>query len=129
MPSPINASTTPAPATQSKVSSPGANLDKNDFLKLFVAQMQHQDPSQPMDNGAMMGQMASFSTLEQISNMAAASSQSNAISLIGRTVTYVDKERAVHTGTVETVSTLEGKTKLTIDGVAGIDPATVTQVS
>ena len=136
MPSPISASTTPAPGTQSKAQSPGANLDKNDFLKLFVAQMQHQDPSQPMDNAAMMGQMASFSTLEQISNMASANTQvaaglaqSNAISLIGKTVSYVDKAGATHSGVVEMVSTAGGRAALTVGGVEGVDPTTVTQVS
>src|SRR3954468_23067202 len=136
MPTPISASTTPSPKTQSKVQSPGANLDKNDLLKLFVAQMQHQDPSQPMDNSAMMGQMASFSTLEQISNMAAANTQvaaglaqSNAISLIGKTVSYDDDKGATHSGVVEKVSTDAGKAALTVGGVDGVDPATVTQVS
>jgi flagellar basal-body rod modification protein FlgD len=135
MPSPISATTPPA-SSQSKVASPGATLDKNDFLKLFVAQMQHQDPSQPMDNSAMMGQMASFSTLEQISNMASANTQvaaglaqSNAIALIGKTVSYVDAAGATLSGTVEKVSTSGGKAALTVGGVAGIDPATVTQVS
>ena len=47
-------------------------MGKDDFLKLFVAQLQHQDPMNPMDDSEFMGQMASFSMLEQITNMAAA---------------------------------------------------------
>jgi len=127
--------TSPGAGTQAK-GNEGANLGKDDFLKLFVAQMTHQDPSKPMDDQAFMGQMAQFSTLEQISNMAAANTrvaeslgQSQAISLIGRTVTYVDEADAVHSGVVEKVTTAGGKTVLTIGGVAGIDPATVSEVS
>ncbi len=111
-------------------------MGKDDFLKIFVAQMQHQDPSKPMDDTAFMQQMASFSTLEQISNMASSSAlvaqnlaQGNAISLIGRTVTYLDAAGAAHTGKVEKVATVDGKGVLTVDGDDGVDPATVTQVA
>ncbi len=45
------------------------NLGKEDFLKLLVTQLQHQDPLQPMDNTEFVSQLAQFSTLEGISNM------------------------------------------------------------
>ena len=48
------------------------SLGTDDFLKLFVAQLQHQDPMNPMNDSEFMGQMASFSTLEQVSNLALA---------------------------------------------------------
>ncbi len=114
---------------------PGASLGKDDFLKLFVAQMQHQDPTKPMDDAAMMGQMAQFSTLEQMSNMAAVNEavavtlvQSQSIGLIGKTVTYVDEAGAEHTGVVERVSTAGGEASVRVGGV-DIDPATITTVS
>ena len=68
-------------------------MGKDQFLKLFVAQLQHQDPMNPMQDSDFMGQMASFSTLEQITNLASASSlhASQTVGLIGRTVTYTDK--------------------------------------
>jgi flagellar basal-body rod modification protein FlgD len=137
MPSQINPAVGVAPAASTQKSgNPNATLDKDDFLKLFVAQMQHQDPSKPMDDTAMMGQMASFSTLEQISNMATANtrvadslSQSHAIGLIGRTVSYLDAAGASRAGLVEKVSTVDGRSVLTVDGVDGVDPGTVVQVS
>jgi flagellar basal-body rod modification protein FlgD len=111
-------------------------LGKDDFLKMFVAQLQHQDPMNPMQDSDMMGQMASFSTLEQITNMAAANqniaaslSSTGAIGLIGRTVTYTDDNDQIHTGVVQKVTTAGGTPSLTVDGVDGIDPATITQVA
>ena len=50
-------------------------LGKDQFLKLFVAQLQHQDPMNPMQDSEFMGQMASFSTLEQVTNLATANEQ------------------------------------------------------
>jgi flagellar basal-body rod modification protein FlgD len=44
-------------------------VDKDGFLKLLIAQMQNQDPFEPMENAEMMSQMAEFSTLEQLQNI------------------------------------------------------------
>ena len=117
-------------------SSSNGELGKDDFLKLFVAQLSHQDPMNPMNDQDMMGQMASFSQLEQITNMAAANqsmatnlSSSSAVGLIGRTVTYLDQDEISHTGTVEKVTVTDGKPSLTVAGTDGIDPSSITQVA
>ena len=128
MPSIPSVNTTPSAKTQS---ASGANsaMGKDQFLKLFVAQLQHQDPMNPMQDSDFMGQMASFSTLEQVSNLASENARSNAIGLLGRTVTYKDKDGAEHTGTVEKVSTKDGKPSLTVGGADGVDPSSISQVS
>ena len=46
-----------------------SGLDKEAFLQLLVAQMQYQDPLEPMDNTEYVSQLATFSQLEAIQNM------------------------------------------------------------
>src|ERR1044072_696293 len=85
------------------VSGKNAEMGKDQFLKLFVAQLQHQDPMNPMQDQDFMGQMASFSTLEQVTNMPTANAamaanlqMTQSVSLLGRTVTYLDENDVAH---------------------------------
>jgi len=113
-----------------------AELGKDAFLKLLVAQLKHQDPMAPSTNQEWIGQMAQFSQLEQASNTAKDTSRianqlghAGALGLIGRTVTYTDADKNPVTGVVEQVDMgADGKATLTIDGETGIDAALVTQV-
>ena len=43
-----------------------ATLGQADFIKLMTTEMQQQDPSNPVDNKAMLAQMAQFSSLAGI---------------------------------------------------------------
>ncbi|MFK8077115.1 MAG: flagellar hook assembly protein FlgD [Granulosicoccus sp.] len=45
------------------------DLGQDEFLKLMMAQLEHQDPMKPMDNGEFLGQMAQFSTVTGIEEM------------------------------------------------------------
>mgnify|MGYP001215864611 CR=1 FL=1 len=44
-------------------------LDKDAFLKLLVAEIQNQNPLEPMDNQKFVDQMTQFTTMEQMTNM------------------------------------------------------------
>jgi flagellar basal-body rod modification protein FlgD len=44
-------------------------LGQSDFLRLMTTQMNAQDPFNPMDNSAMVAQMAEFSSVAGISEM------------------------------------------------------------
>ena len=52
-----------------KAVTPKNSMGKDDFLKLFVAQLQHQDPLNPKDGSEMASQLAQFNSLEQMMNM------------------------------------------------------------
>jgi flagellar hook assembly protein FlgD len=73
--------------------------------------------------------MASFSMVEQITNMANQNAKSSTVNLIGRTVTYLDADKVEQTGKVESVVSRDGKNTLTIAGKAGIDPTSITTVA
>lgn len=111
---------------------------KEMFLKLLVAQLKNQDPTSPMDQKDMMGQMAQFSTVEQLTNLAKTmeSMQLNAtfaqsVSLIGKTISYlgVDGESVVSGVTVNGVSNAGGKTSLVLSDGSSVEPARVVSVS
>ena len=134
----INATTAAATTGSSGTTptNPKATLGKDDFLKLLVSQMAHQDPMQPSDSNQSITEMTQFSMLEQITNMATTNqqlvtqlSQTQSLSLLGKTVTYLDPGGAPATGTVDQVDVADGGTTLTVGGAAGIDPAWITQVS
>ncbi len=52
-------------------------LGKDDFLQLLVTKLQHQDPLKPMDDSDFIAQLAQFSTLEQMNNIAEGIATSN----------------------------------------------------
>jgi len=47
-------------------STSSSDVNKEDFLLLLVAQLQNQDPMNPMDNEQFVAQLATFSSLEQL---------------------------------------------------------------
>jgi flagellar basal-body rod modification protein FlgD len=129
--------TAPAkPGSEPVPSNPGGTLGKDDFLKLMVAQLQSQDPLQPTESSAYVGELAQFTELEQVTNLAQTSSQSataqqvaQAVQLIGHTVSYTNPSTgATAQGTVQNVEITSSGATLTVEGHTGIEPSGITEV-
>ena len=71
-------------------------MNKDDFMKLFIAQLQYQDPLKPQDPSAMLDQLSQLSLVEQsynsttaLNNLLTAQNNSttmNSVSFIGKNV-------------------------------------------
>lgn len=123
-----NVASTSAPSVHGTDSRPKDTsiLGKDDFLKLLIGQMRNQDPLNPTDGAEYMAQMTQFSILEQVTNlnqtMSAATANDydqNAISLIGKEITYmrvVGTELESFSGRVESVIFTSAGPKLRVEG-------------
>ena len=100
---------------------PNNSLDKDAFLQLLIAQMKYQDPLNPMDDKEFIGQMAQFTSLEQMQNLNATFSKTHAYSMIGKTVYgyYQDPNSGQYnevTGLVSAVTTKGSEIYLYVEG-------------
>jgi flagellar basal-body rod modification protein FlgD len=127
----INGSSTSSTSTSSTATKNAADTQDR-FLKLLVAQMNNQDPLNPMDNAQVTSQMAqiqqvtSLATLDtsikglgtQLGQMQALQS----VSLVGREVSVPGNQVRVANGTVDASYELDGPAngvKLEMLGAAG----------
>jgi flagellar basal-body rod modification protein FlgD len=67
-----------AVSSSARAASPGntnitgtQDLGEDAFLKLLVAELEHQDPLNPMDNNQFITQMATFQSLQTLSSIEA----------------------------------------------------------
>src|SRR5688572_8409505 len=57
------------PATSSASLAASGAMGRDEFLKLLVAQLRHQDPLKPQDGAQFVAELAQFSSLEQSMGM------------------------------------------------------------
>ncbi|WP_326832532.1 flagellar hook capping FlgD N-terminal domain-containing protein [Alicyclobacillus mali (ex Roth et al. 2021)] len=115
------------------VSQTGLNsLNENDFMQLLVTQLQNQDPLNPVDNTQMLAQLAQFSALEEMTQVAQTDAQVlsavqslgsemsllMAHSLIGASVTVQDASGNQVQGTVSSVTMNQGSPQIVVNGTS-----------
>lgn len=117
-----------------------ASIDYDSFLKLLIAQMKNQDPTDPMDASEQVAQLATFSQVEQsiqmnsnLETLITGNALTNASSYIGKTITSADEKTSGVVASVRVYSdtmvatTTEGKEVPIVVGVrVGTAPATET---
>jgi flagellar basal-body rod modification protein FlgD len=93
-----------------KTTKAGGDMGKDEFLKILITQLSHQDPTQPMEDKEFISQMAQFSSLEQMSNMSLGMAKvadllarSQALSILGSFVDVEDGSNTV-SGLVQEVT-------------------------
>lgn len=95
------------------------DLGRDEFLKLLIAQLENQDPTNPQENGEFVAQLAQFSQLEETQKMGgsfeefASAFQSTkhlqATSLVGRPVHVESDHTALgESGAVSVLADFEG---------------------
>ncbi len=110
-------SSTQSGSSTQKSSDKKNSMGKDDFLQLLVSELRNQDPLSPVDNKDSMAQLAQFSSLEQMTNIATAITGlsqlltqqsemtlfSQAASFIGKEVSWMDSDEKVQKGVVESI--------------------------
>jgi flagellar basal-body rod modification protein FlgD len=102
-------------------------MGKDVFLKLLVAQMRYQDPSNPVDSSQMMAQTATFTQVEKLdqlvnqnASMLVLQESATAGALVGRSATYTDSTGASVTGMVTSVR-LASRSSEAIAVIGGVE--------
>jgi flagellar basal-body rod modification protein FlgD len=98
-------------------------LGQAEFLELMIAQIQNQDPFEPVENSAFVGQLAQFSTVTGISEISQsvgalsdallANQAIQASTMIGRSVLVESSRGALNAG-----GTMRGSVDMPIDAAA-----------
>src|SRR6201996_1081593 len=114
-------------------------LSTNEFLNLMMDELENQDPLNPSssDPTQYLTELAQMTSVEQETNTAQntqdtaqAQSVSQAVGLIGHTVTYVDQTTGAKlSGTVSSVQITSSGPTVTVGTAAGVTLGSITNVS
>ena len=138
MTAPVSATAPVATSTATTQISNSNGFDSKTFLKLLVAQLKYQDPSNPASSSELMAQTA---TLAQVQSLDAIAGQNNQMltlqkslsagALVGQTVSYTDTDGATKSGLVTAVkiSSDPATPSQAVIGGVEVDLARISQVS
>jgi flagellar basal-body rod modification protein FlgD len=103
-------------------------FDSETFLKLLVAQLKYQDPSDPASSSELMAQTATLAQVQSLDAIAKQNSQSltlqkslSAGALVGHTVSYTDTDGSARTGIVTAVKISSDSTAQSQAVIGGVD--------
>lgn len=98
-----------------------SGINEQDFIKLFVSQLQFQDPMQPLDNSQFLTQLAQFVSIEQqseevsgINNLLTLDSSDQSLGLLSHTVQVQNTDGSTTTGKVTGIQYTSNGVQMTI---------------
>ncbi len=111
------------------------NLGQDEFLKLLVTQLKHQDPLNPMKDNEFIAQMAQFSSLEQMTRMnkkmgtlIQEASNTGSYNLLGKKITWFNRlTKRASDGNVESIEKKGDKVLLGVRGTL-VNPEDVIRI-
>ncbi|MDE3071436.1 MAG: flagellar hook capping protein [Pseudomonadota bacterium] len=93
--------------TTAASATPNSGINEQDFIKLFVSELQFQDPMQPLDNSQFLTQLAQFVSIEQqseevsgINNLLTLNSSDQSLGLLTHTVEVTNADGSTASGKV-----------------------------
>lgn len=102
------------------------SINQDEFIELFLAQLNYQDPLEPLNNREFLAQLAQFSSLEQsrlsnesLNNMLHMNSSDQAMSLLGRSVEVTTVSGSNFVGDVDAVQYTSQGAFLTVSDSGG----------
>ncbi|MCY7465565.1 flagellar hook assembly protein FlgD [Bacillus safensis] len=128
--------------TSSKAEKKTDTLGKDQFLKILLTQLQNQDPTNPLDDREFVTQLATFSSLEQQTNMNDSITKLNQlmstfvahqdpfttyVGWIGKEVSGKLDDKEI-SGTVKSVKNIDNEYLLVLEDGTKISPWNVTAV-
>lgn len=124
----VASATTTAPTSlyaTPETSPPDQTMDTQDFMQLLIAQLQNQDPTQPMDSSEMVQQTTELGMMQELTQVQsdtdsslALQMQTAAASLLGQTVLYTNSSGAPASGIATSVSFSGSTPTVTVGGQA-----------
>jgi flagellar basal-body rod modification protein FlgD len=109
-------------------------LTMSDFIKMMTAELENQDPMNPMSNTEMLSQISQIRSITSndrltngIESLTLGQSLATASSLIGKTITGTNSLNETTTGKVDKVTIEDGKAKLYV-GSAIVSVENVTAI-
>lgn len=107
-------------------------LGKDDFLKLFLAQLQNQDPTNPVDDNQFLNQLSQLTmvdTLQQVQQALSGSQLAESSALIGKQVIGLDSNGGQVSGVVDRVVQTSDAGLLLMIGSQSITPSNILSVA
>jgi flagellar basal-body rod modification protein FlgD len=100
---------------------PNSGINEQDFIQLFVSELQYQDPMQPLDNSQFLTQLAQFVGIEQqseevsgINNLLTLDSSDQSLGLLSHTVEVTNADNTTTTGKVTGIQYSTSGVQLTV---------------